>query len=117
MRGAREPLLELSSKPIRILKKARGESAKDSACDMGHIGYSACLGCCYHSDVEKLQQEPNPDENSRRDKSDAHEDEDDQKGPNLIVRVSNEERAHDSGNRSAGTQVGNGRVRAYRHLG
>ena len=97
-----QPGSGLVVKAVAVAEEAGGEGAKDDAGYVSDVSHTARLGSRDRSHVEKLGDEPDTNQKRGGDHGDAHEDENEEKRANAIVRISHEECAHERGNGAAG---------------
>ena len=82
--------------------------SEDKSADVCQVSHTAGLYLRDGTGVHKLHEEPDTDQERRRNERDPYENEDKKNCLNLIARVGHDERAHDCCDRSTGTQVGDG---------
>ncbi len=90
------------------LEEFGGDSSEEESTDVSDIGYATGLDVGDGSGIEELDEKPESDEEYGGDIRDADEYENPEERANPIAGVSDEERAHDGGDGSAGTEVGDG---------
>jgi hypothetical protein len=84
-----------------VFEETCGDSSEEEPANMSHVSHSSCLYCCYRASIEELCEKPQTDQERRGNKSDAHKYKNEQKCANPIMRVGNQKRAHNGGNRTA----------------
>ena len=83
-------------------------SSEDKPSDVCQVSHTPGLYLRDGPGVHQLHEEPDTNQERGRDERDPHENEDEKNCFNAIPRVSHDERAHDCGDRSTGTQIGDG---------
>ena len=91
-----------------IGEEAAGDHSKEKAADVCEIGDAAGAHLGDGAEVEKLDEEPEADQERCRDKGYAKEDKKEEHGANAVAGKRNDEGSHDSGDGSAGAEAGDG---------
>lgn len=96
----------LESCATRVFEKTGGHRSEDEPADVRQISYTAGLYLGHSAGVYQLNEEPDADQERRRNERDLPEDEDKEDCLNSIARVRHDERSHHGRDRSTGAQIG-----------
>ena len=83
---------------------------------MGKVGYAAGVYGGHAAEVEKLHQEPEPDQQSGGDECDPNEDQEEHHSLDAIAGVGDEECSHDGRDGATGAQTRNACQRIAKDL-
>ena len=94
----------------RAFEDARCDHSKEKTADVRQIRHAAGSHIRDRAGVNHLDEEPEADEQCRRDPCDANKNEDDENRANPVARIGDDECTHNRGNGAAGAQRRNSRM-------